>query len=347
MMSIKPPLISIIVCVFNEELALNAFFLRLLPILEKHVQGDYEVICVDDGSTDGSLSLLIDLAKVNTRLRVIELSRNFGKEAALTAGIEYATGQAVIPMDADLQDPPELIVEMLAEWRKGADVVLARRSNRDSDSILKRKTSQWFYRLYNKLSSTHLPDNVGDFRLIDRKVVDAICALPERQRFMKGIFAWVGFKAVTIDYVRAPRVGGKTKFTGWKLWNFALEGITSFTTIPLRIWTYIGLIGAFFSALYACFIIFHTLISGVDVPGYASLLVAVLFMGSMQLVSVGLIGEYIGRLYVEAKQRPIFIVRRTIGFDKNLSGFDKNPSRFDTNSSSSDANVTKTGKHES
>ena len=332
-MPIKPPLISIIVCVFNEELALNAFFLRLLPILEKHVQGDYEVICVDDGSTDGSLSLLIDMAKVNTGLRVLELSRNFGKEAALTAGIEYASGQAVIPIDADLQDPPELIVEMLAEWKKGADVVLARRSNRDSDSILKRKTSQWFYRLYNKLSSTHLPDNVGDFRLIDRTVVDAICALPERQRFMKGIFAWVGFKTVTIDYTRAPRVGGKTKFTGWKLWNFALEGITSFTTIPLRIWTYIGLIGAFLSTLYAAFIIFRTLISGIDVPGYASLLVAVLFMGSMQLVSVGLIGEYIGRLYVEAKRRPIFIVRRTIGFNTDLSGFD--------------TNLTKSGKRES
>jgi glycosyltransferase involved in cell wall biosynthesis len=317
MMPIKPPLISIIVCVFNEELALNAFFLRLLPILEKHVQDDYEVICVDDGSTDGSLSLLMEMAKVNTRLRVIELSRNFGKEAALTAGIEYAAGQAVIPIDADLQDPPELIVDMLSEWEKGADVVLARRSNRDSDSLLKRKTSQWFYRLYNKLSSTHLPDNVGDFRLIDRRVVNAICALPERQRFMKGIFAWVGFKTVTIDYTRAARVSGKTKFTGWKLWNFALEGITSFTTIPLRIWTYIGLIGAFLSALYAGFIVFRTLISGVDVPGYASLLVAVLFMGSMQLVSVGLIGEYIGRLYVEAKRRPIFIVRSTIGFDIN------------------------------
>ena len=323
-MHIKPPLISIIVCVFNEELALNAFFMRLLPLLAKYAQDDYEVICVDDGSTDCSLLMLMEMAKHNKRLRVIELSRNFGKEAALTAGIEYATGQAVIPIDADLQDPPELIAEMLAEWQKGADVVLARRINRDCDSLLKRKTSQWFYRLYNKLSNTHLPDNVGDFRLIDRKVVDAVCALPERQRFMKGIFAWVGFKTVTIDYVRAPRVSGKTKFTGWKLWNFALEGITSFTTIPLRIWTYIGLIGAFLSSLYAGFIIFRTLISGIDVPGYASLLVAVLFMGSMQLVSVGLIGEYVGRLYVEAKRRPIFIVRRTIGFDTELSGLDTN-----------------------
>jgi len=319
MTPVNPPLLSIIVCVFNEALVLRQFFARLLPVVEALAQDDYELICIDDGSTDDSLSLLIQMTKTNPKLRVIELSRNFGKEAALTAGIEYAAGQAVIPIDADLQDPPELICDMFAEWKKGADVVLARRSNRDSDSLLKRQSSQWFYRLYNKLSNTHLPDNVGDFRLMDRMVVDAVRALPERQRFMKGIFAWVGFKTVTVDYTRAARAGGKTKFTGWRLWNFALEGITSFTTVPLRVWTYIGLTGAALSALYAAFIILRTLISGVDVPGYASLLVAVLFMGSMQLVSVGLIGEYIGRLYVEAKQRPIFIVRRTVGFDAGLN----------------------------
>jgi len=319
MTPVNPPLLSIIVCVFNEALVLRQFFARLLPVVEALAQDDYELICIDDGSTDDSLSLLIQMTKTNPKLRVIELSRNFGKEAALTAGIEYAAGQAVIPIDADLQDPPELIRDMFAEWKKGADVVLARRSNRDSDSLLKRQSSQWFYRLYNKLSNTHLPDNVGDFRLMDRMVVDAVRALPERQRFMKGIFAWVGFKTVTVDYTRAARAGGKTKFTGWRLWNFALEGITSFTTVPLRVWTYIGLTGAALSALYAAFIILRTLISGVDVPGYASLLVAVLFMGSMQLVSVGLIGEYIGRLYVEAKQRPIFIVRRTVGFDAGLN----------------------------
>jgi len=311
----NPPLLSIIVCVYNEALVLRQFFARLLPVVEDIAPGDYELVFIDDGSTDDSLSILMQMAEANPRLRVVELSRNFGKEAALTAGIEYAAGQAVIPIDADLQDPPELIRELFTEWRKGADVVLARRSNRDCDSLLKRQSSQWFYRLYNRLSNTHLPDNVGDFRLMDRMVVDAVRALPERQRFMKGIFAWVGFKTVTVDYTRAPRAGGKTKFTGWRLWNFALEGITSFTTVPLRVWTYIGLAGAGLSAAYACFIILRTLISGVDVPGYASLLVAVLFMGSMQLVSVGLIGEYIGRLYVEAKRRPIFIVRRTVGFD--------------------------------
>jgi len=327
MTPVNPPLLSIIVCVYNEALVLKQFFARLLPVVEDIAHGDYELVCIDDGSTDDSFSILMQMTAINPRLRVVELSRNFGKEAALTAGIEYATGQAVIPIDADLQDPPELIHALFAEWKNGADVVLARRSNRDSDSLLKRQSSQWFYRLYNQLSNTHLPDNVGDFRLMDRMVVDAVRALPERQRFMKGIFAWVGFKTVTVDYTRAPRAGGKTKFTGWRLWNFALEGITSFTTVPLRVWTYIGLIGAGLSAAYACFIILRTLISGVDVPGYASLLVAVLFMGSMQLVSVGLIGEYIGRLYVEAKQRPIFIVRRTVGFDPTLGECDAPGSR--------------------
>lgn len=322
-MSAISPLLSVIVCVYNEELTLDAFFARLLPILEEHVSGEYEVICVDDGSKDGSLAFLSAMATINPKVRVIELSRNFGKEAALTAGIEYATGQAVIPIDADLQDPPELIADMLKLWHNGAEMVLARRSNRDSDSILKRNTSKWFYRFYNQLSSTPIPDDVGDFRLMDRKVVNAILALPERQRFMKGIFAWVGFKSVGIDYVRTPRVNGATKFTGWKLWNFALEGITSFTTVPLRIWTYIGMTGALISALYASYIIFRTMVHGIEVPGYASLLVAVLFMGSMQLVSVGLIGEYIGRLYIESKQRPIYVVRNMIGIKKTLSDENK------------------------
>ena len=311
-----PPLLSVVVCVFNESEAISRFFERLLPTLQSITDGDYEVICVDDGSQDDSLSKLIAISHLNERVRVLELSRNFGKEAALTAGIDYAQGQAVVPIDADLQDPPELIMQMLTEWRNGADTVLARRSNRESDTFAKRQSASWFYTLYNRISTTPLPENVGDFRLLDRKVVEALKQLPERQRFMKSIFAWVGFKSITLDYVREPRVGGKTKFSSWHLWNFALDGITSFTTIPLRVWTYIGLLGAGASALYSFFIILRTLISGIDVPGYASLLVVVLFMGSMQLISIGLIGEYIGRLYVESKQRPIYIVRNMIGFDR-------------------------------
>lgn len=319
MISAKQPILSIVVCVYNEAPVLNVFFQRLFPVLESITQGDYEIICVDDGSTDESLTILMQMMTANPRIRLIELSRNFGKEAALTAGIDHAFGKAVIPIDADLQDPPELIHKMFAEWQSGADVVLAQRSNRDSDSIFKRQSSKWFYRLYNSLSKTPMPDNVGDFRLLDQSVVHAIRKLPERQRFMKGIFAWVGFKTVTIPYTREARAEGVSKFTGWKLWNFALEGITSFTTLPLRVWTYVGLIGASLSALYACIIIMRTLIHGVDVPGYASLLVAVLFMGSLQLVSIGLIGEYIGRVYVESKQRPIYIIRRSIGFDQTHS----------------------------
>lgn len=312
----SPPLLSVIACIFNESAALPHFFDRLLPVLEKATQGNYEVVCVDDGSKDDSLQKLLDMSHRNNRIRIVELSRNFGKEAALTAGLEYATGHAVVPIDADLQDPPEFIADMFSSWQAGAEAVLARRINRDSDTLAKRQSASWFYSLYNRVSPMPLPENVGDFRLLDRKVVDALKQLPERQRFMKGIFSWVGFKTVTLDYARENRVAGKSKFSGWRLWNLAMEGITSFTTLPLRIWTYIGLLGASASASYAVFIILHTLIHGKDVPGYASLLVAVLFMGSMQLISIGLIGEYIGRLYMEAKQRPIYLVRSATGFDR-------------------------------
>jgi polyisoprenyl-phosphate glycosyltransferase len=242
---------------------------------------------------------------------VIELSRNFGKEAALTAGMEASRGDAVVPLDADLQDPPSLIEQMVAEWRKGADVVLARRTDRSADSLLKRKTAEAFYRIHNSLSDVKVPENVGDFRLMDRRVVDALERLPERQRFMKGLFAWVGYRAVTLDYSRGVRAVGKSKFSGWKLWNFALEGITSFSTAPLKIWTYIGGAGAIAAVVYACVIVIRTMLFGVDVPGYASMLVLILFFGSLQLVSVGLLGEYIGRVYLETKQRPIYLVRRS------------------------------------
>ena len=199
---------------------------------------------------------------------------------------------------------------MIAAWREGAEVVLARRNDRKSDSLAKRKTAGWFYRVHNRLSQIKLPEDVGDFRLMDRIVVDALRNLPERQRFMKGLFAWVGFKTVTIDYARAPRAAGTSKFTGWRLWNFALEGITSFTTLPLKVWTYLGAIGALLTSIYAVYIILKTLILGVDVPGYASLLVAVLFFGSVQLIGIGILGEYIGRIYLETKHRPIYVIRR-------------------------------------
>jgi glycosyltransferase involved in cell wall biosynthesis len=221
-----------------------------------------------------------------------------------------AKGDAVIPIDADLQDPPELIPQMIAAWKDGADVVLAKRINRDSDSYLKKQSAKLFYRFFNRLSPVQIPENVGDFRLMNRQSVDAVKALPEHQRFMKGLFSWVGFKTVTLEYTRAPRLAGKTKFSGWKLWNFALDGITSFSTIPLKIWTYMGLVGALLSILYGFFIISRTLIYGIEVPGYSSILVAILFFGSLQLISLGVLGEYLGRIYLESKQRPLYFIRR-------------------------------------
>lgn len=303
------PTISLVVPFYNEGDGVDLFFERVVPTLQD-LAASYEIVCVDDGSKDDTLAYLLRYAGQNSSVRVIELSRNFGKESALTAGIEHASGQAVIPMDADLQDPPELIAAMMDAWRNGSDVVLARRIDRSTDSYLKRVTAKLFYHFHNRVSDTKIPDNVGDFRLMSRQVVEALKQLPERQRFMKGLFAWVGFRTSVVDYVRENRSFGKTKFSGWKLWNFALEGFTSFSTAPLRVWTYIGLIGTAFTLGLALFIVLRTLIHGVDVPGYASLLVSVLFFGSLQLLSIGLLGEYIGRIYLETKQRPNYIVRK-------------------------------------
>lgn len=305
--------VSIIVPFYNESETITFFCDELLPILDQSKDIKFEVICIDDGSKDDTLEKLVSVTTNDPRFKVIELSRNFGKEAALTAGINIASGDAIIPMDADLQDPPELILEMIKEWKNGAEVVLARRIDRSSDSFLKQKTAQLFYRFHNHLSSIQIPENVGDYRLMDRVAVDALNQLPEKQRFMKGLFAWIGFKTVTLDYVRKPRISGKTKFSGWKLWNFALEGITSFSTAPLKLSTYIGALGALTTFLYASFIVIRTLIYGIDIPGYASILVAILFFGSIQLISLGVIGEYIGRIYMETKHRPIYLVRKRYG----------------------------------
>lgn len=312
-MSDSRKIVSIVVPFFNEGGNVELFQQGLVPILAALPEIAFEIVCVDDGSTDDTLSRLIRMAEADARFRVIELSRNFGKEAALTAGIDHARGDAVIPIDADLQDPPELIAHMIAAWTNGAEVVLARRVDRSVDPLLKQRSAAWFYRIYNHLSHLQLPENVGDFRLMDRVVVDALKTLTEQQRFMKGLFAWVGFRTVTLDYQRRPRAGGVTKFSGWKLWNLAVEGFTSFSTLPLKVWTYIGLAGALATAAYAIFIVLRTLIIGVDVPGYASLLVAILFIGSLQLVSIGVLGEYIGRIYMESKRRPTYIVRRRYG----------------------------------
>ena len=310
------PLISIVTPFFNEGAGVLHFYQVLMQTVDNLPDFDFEVICIDDGSKDETLSYLIDIGTKDSRIIVLELSRNFGKEAAMPAGIDEAKGDCVIPIDADLQDPPSLISIMLKEWQQGAEVVLAKRTDRSTDSFMKRKTAGFFYRLHNALSSLKIPENVGDFRLMDRIVVDAIKKLPERQRFMKGLFAWVGFNTVTIEYKREARIAGTSKFSGWNLWNFAIEGVTSFSLVPLKVWTYIGFLGSLFATFYATFIIIRTWIFGIDLPGYASLLVVMLFFGSLQLMSLGIIGEYIGKIYFESKQRPLYLIKKLYHFKK-------------------------------
>ncbi|MDY7801618.1 glycosyltransferase family 2 protein [Burkholderia stagnalis] len=307
---IHPPLISLVVPFYNEGEAVEHFFDVVMPLMSGIDGIRFEIVCVNDGSRDDTLDRLIAIGTKDRRVRVIDLTRNFGKEAALTAGIDEAVGDAVIPIDADLQDPPSLIPLMIEHWRGGAEVVAARRTNRACDSFAKRTAAKLYYRVHNALSEVKLPENVGDFRLMDRQVVNALRSLPERRRFMKGLFAWVGFRTVIVDYEREARSAGKSKFSGWKLWNFALEGITSFSTVPLRSWTYIGLGIAALSFLYGSFIVTRTLMFGNPVPGYASLISAMLFISGIELVGIGVVGEYIGRIYYESKERPVYLVRR-------------------------------------
>ena len=310
--------LSLVCPVRNEEASIGPFLARLVPVMEGILSVDYEVVFVNDGSTDRTLERLLQAQDRNPAIRVVDLSRSFGKEAALTAGIDASRGDAVIPIDVDLQDPPEIIPEMVARWKEGYEVVVARRTDRSTDTWAKRVTARMFYRLHNRIADESIPEDVGDFRLLARPVVRALQSLPERRRFMKGLFAWVGFRTVAVEYIREPRQIGKSKFNGWQLWNLALEAMTSFSTVPLRIWTYLGLIISAASLSYAAFILLRTLIHGVDVPGYASLLVSVLFLGGVQLIGMGALGEYVGRIYQEAKQRPVYIVRATHEYGERL-----------------------------
>jgi glycosyltransferase involved in cell wall biosynthesis len=301
--------VSLVVPVYNEAETVGLFMERVSQVFDRLDKVRIEVLFVNDGSSDGTLERLLDCQQRDPRVRVVDLSRNFGKEAALSSGIQAARGQVVVPIDVDLQDPPEIILDMIARWREGFEVVLGRRINRDSDSWAKRVSATWFYRIHNWISEPVIPENVGDFRLMDRMVVDALKELPESRRFMKGLFAWVGFRTAVVDYVRSERAAGSSKFDGWRLWNFALEGLTSFSTVPLRIWAYLGGIVALLSFLYGLVITARVLILGVETPGYASMFVAVTFLGGLQLIGIGVIGEYLGRTYLETKRRPVFLVR--------------------------------------
>ena len=301
------PLLSLVVPVFNEEESIDLFLTSVEPFLDG-AGLRFEIVFVNDGSRDDTLAHLLDRSARDRRIKVVNLSRNFGKEAALTAGIDHAKGDILIPMDIDLQDPPELIGPFIERWRHGYDIVYGVRSVRAWDTAAKRISAGWFYRVFNSMSPVRIPPNVGDFRLVDRRAMEVLRRLPERNRFMKGLFAWVGFNAVGVPYERPQRAAGSSKFNLWRLWNFALDGVVSFSTVPLRASFYGGLAIAGIAVLYAIFIVTRVLLFGVDTPGYASLLIAVLLMGAIQLVSIGIIGEYLGRLFLEVKGRPIYVV---------------------------------------
>ncbi len=305
--------LSLVVPMYNEQEVLDVFFARAVAVLES-LGMDFEIVCVDDGSRDATLPLLVRRAKSDPRIRVVALARNFGKESALTAGIDAALGDMIVPIDADLQDPPELIAEFVARWEQGYDVVYGVRGSRESDGYFKRKTASLFYRLFNRVADMSIPANTGDFRLMDREAVDALKGLTERNRFMKGLFAWVGYRHVGVVYDRPERAAGQTSWRYMKLFDFALDGITSFSTLPLRVWTGVGLTVAVGALVTAAAIIVRTLMFGRDVPGYASLMVVMLFGIAMQMVAFGVLGEYVGRLYQEAKSRPVYLVRRIYSF---------------------------------
>lgn len=308
--------LSLIVPVFNEEQALGVFYqsVRQEPLLQGH---SIEIVFINDGSTDHTGEYAKAIALADSDVVLINFSRNFGKEAALFAGLEYAGGDAVVPMDVDLQDPVNVVPRLIEEWQKGADVVLAKRRSRSSDSYLKRYSAVLFYHLLNRIAYTHIEENVGDFRLMDRKVVDVIKALPEHQLFMKGVLSWPGFNVVIVEYDRAPRVAGQSKLKGWALWNLALEGITSFSTLPLRLWSYVGSAIALMALFYAGYLVLDKLFFGNAVPGYPSLMTAILFLGGIQLMGIGILGEYVGRIYMEAKHRPRYVIKNMIAQKDN------------------------------
>lgn len=309
-------MLSLVVPVFNEEEMIPLFY-QAIKSSEALAGHTIEIVFINDGSEDATGEVAQRLAAQAPHIVVVELSRNFGKEAALFAGLSYASGEAVIPIDVDLQDPIEVIPELVARWQAGADVVLAKRVDRSRDGLMKRSSATWFYRLHNRISEPKIEENVGDFRLMSARVVEAILQMPERNLFMKGVLSWVGFNTEVVEYHRTSRVAGTSKFNGWKLWNLALEGVTSFSTFPLRVWTYLGMGVALLAFFYAGWMIIGKLLWGNPVPGYPSLMTAILFLGGVQLIGIGVLGEYIGRIYIESKQRPRYVINRVIRSDEN------------------------------
>jgi glycosyltransferase involved in cell wall biosynthesis len=301
--------LSVVVPVYGEEAVLPEFHRRLAAVLDL-LPVDAEIVYVNDGSRDASMALLATLHETDPRVAVVDLSRNFGKEVAMSAGLDHARGDAVVVIDADLQDPPELIPDMVRAWQEGHDVVLMRRVSRAQESWLKRATARAFYRAIGRIGTIDIPENVGDFRLLSRRAVAALARFPERSRFMKGLFAWIGFPCKEIDYDRDGRHAGETKWNYWRLWNFALEGITSFSVVPLKVASYVGFATALVAFAYGVFVIAKTLLYGDPVRGYPTVVVLVLFLGGLQLMALGIIGEYLARMFIEVKQRPLYLVQR-------------------------------------
>jgi len=298
---------------YNEQEMVNLFFERVDPVLKQCAQ-DYEYIFVNDGSKDKTLEKLKELGARHPCVKTVSFSRNFGKEAAVTAGLEASSGDAAVIMDADLQDPPELILEFWAKFKEGYENVYGQRTDRSSDSFLKRLTAQSFYKIYNLTADWPIPYNTGDFRLLSRRAVQAVLSLPERERFMKGLFSWVGYKSAAVPFSRAPRAAGGTKWNYWKLWNFALSGLTASTTLPLRLWTYFGMLVSVAAFLFAGWTAYKKIVWGNPVSGYTSLMVAILFFSGVQLITLGVIGEYLSRIFTEVKKRPAYLVDEKINF---------------------------------
>jgi len=306
--------VTLLIPVLNEESTVEIFLDTVSGVL-RTVDYDFEYLFVDDGSTDRTVEILKRRRAADKTVKIVQLSRNFGKEHALAAGLDFASGDAVIPMDVDMQDPPELIPEFLKHWEQGFEVVIGVRNERSCDSVLKRITAEIFYKIINLMSQVPITPNAGDFRLLDRKVVEVIRAMPERVRFTKGVFAWVGFPQIQIPYTRRKRSAGTSKWNYWRLWNFALDGLTGFSTVPVRIWSYIGGVIALLGFVYAFYILILSLVSSNPVPGYASLMICIMLLGGIQLISLGVIGEYLGRIYEETKGRPLYVVHKTYGID--------------------------------
>ncbi len=301
-------MLTLVVPVMNEEDNIEPFLGAVTDTLDGNVP-ELEILFIDDGSRDTTLQKLREASTRDPRVRYLSFSRNFGKETAMTAGFDHARGDAVVPIDVDLQHPPEVILEFIRLWREeGYDMVYGIRHDENDETAAKKTTSGLFYRVFNRLAHTEIPASAGDFRLLDRRVVDAVKRLPERNRFMKGLYSWVGYRSTGIHYRQPPRAIGKSRFNYWKLWNFALDGLVSFSTWPLRVWSYIGGAVALLAFFYLVVIITQTLIFGADTPGYASVMSAVLFFGGMQLLSIGVLGEYVARLFVESKQRPLYLI---------------------------------------